>query len=513
MNTRLIRGARVLRGNLRTCDPADVLIEAGFIRAIEPPGRITREDCEIVDARDRMLVPGLVNGHTHGHGGLGKGAVGDRVPLEVFLSASGAINGSRTVEDKRLSAALTGVELVRKGCTAAYDLFVEYPTPSREGIDAVAEAYGEVGLRAVIAPMMADRTLYEALPGLMECLPTELRERVQQIKTAPHEESIAAARDILRSWRHDRAKLRPGLGPTIPLHCSDAFLVACGRLAEEFDVGLQTHLAETKSQALLGFKKYGRSLTAHLEALGILSPRFSAAHGVWLDREDIVRLAAARAGVAHNPMSNLRLGSGVAPARALLDGGVRLGIGTDASNTSDGQNMFEALRLAAFLSRVCDADHRRWLSAEEVFRAATEGSAGILGFGQVGRLEPGHRADIVFLDIGHINYVPLRSPLLQMVFAENGAAIDSVMIDGRFVLHEGRMRTIDETRLRRQAEEAVARLDPMNSGSARAAAQVQELIAHFCIAHTRAPFHIQRSLLSTGYQRLSSGPEIGRVTG
>src|SRR5262245_41478138 len=193
----LIRGGRVLRADFLTCDPADVLVEHGFIRAIEPVGRITRGDLETIEAADRLLVPGLVNGHTHAHGGLGKGAVGDRVPLEVFLSASGVINGSRTVEDKRLSATLTAVELVRKGCTAAYDLFVEYPMPSREGLDAVAEAYGAVGMRAVIAPMMADRTLYEALPGLIESLPFHLQEQARRIKAAPYEASVAAARGMV----------------------------------------------------------------------------------------------------------------------------------------------------------------------------------------------------------------------------------------------------------------------------------------------------------------------------
>jgi 5-methylthioadenosine/S-adenosylhomocysteine deaminase len=490
----LIRGGRVLRADFVTCDPADVLIEHGFIRAIEPVGRITRDDVETIEAADRLLVPGLVNGHTHAHGGLGKGAVGDRVPLEVFLSASGFINGSRTVEDKRLSATLTAVELVRKGCTAAYDLFVEYPVPSREGLDAVADAYGTVGMRAVIAPMMADHTLYEALPGLTESLPPHLQEQARRIKAAPYEASVAAARDVLANWRHDRDKLRPALGPTIPLHCSDAFLVECARLAEEYDVLLQTHLAESKTQAVLGYKKYGRSLVAHLQALNVLGPRLSAAHGIWLDSDDISRLAAAGVGVVHNPMSNLRLGSGVAPSRALLDAGVRLGIGTDASNTSDGQNMFEALRLAAFLSRIGDADYGRWLSAQEVFRAATEGSAKILNFDRIGRLEPGYRADIVFLDIGHINYVPLRNPLQQMVLAENGAAIDSVMIDGRFIVRDRRLLTVDEARLRQEAEEAVARLDMANADAARAANQFRDLVGHFCMAHARAPFHFHRRL-------------------
>jgi len=471
-----------------------VLIEDGFIRAIEPPGQITRGNLKRIEASDRLLVPGLVNGHTHGHGGLGKGAVADRVPLEVFLSASGAINGSRTIEDKRLSATLTAVELVRKGCTAAYDLFVEYPAPSREGMDAVAEAYGEVGMRAVIAPMMADRTLYSALPGLTEALPLQLQERARQIKAAPYEASVGAAREILGNWRFDRDLLRPALGPTIPLHCSDAFLLACVRLAEEYGVVVQTHVAESKAQAMLGLQKYGKSLVAHLQGLGVLGPRFSAAHGIWLDGDDIARLADAGAGVVHNPMSNLRLGSGVAPARALLDAGVRVGIGSDASNTSDGQNMFEAQRLAALLSRIADADPARWLSVEEAFRAATEGSAAILGFDHIGRLEPDYRADIVFLDIGHINYVPLRNPLRQLVLAENGAAIDSVMIGGRFVLRGGRMLTLDETRLRRQVEAAVERLDAANAGATEAAEPFHDLVGHFCLAHARAPFHLHRRL-------------------
>ena len=494
MTFMLISGGHVLRADLKTCRPADVLIEDGFIRAIEPPGQITRGNLKRIEASDRLLVPGLVNGHTHGHGGLGKGAVADRMPLEVFLSASGAINGSRTIEDKRLSATLTAVELVRKGCTAAYDLFVEYPVPSREGMDAVAEAYGEVGMRAVIAPMMADRTLYSALPGLMEALPQQLQERARQITAAPYEASVGAAREILGNWRFDRDLLRPALGPTIPLHCSDAFLLACVRLAEEYGVVVQTHVAESKAQAMLGLQKYGKSLVAHLQGLGVLGPRFSAAHGIWLDGDDIARLADAGAGVVHNPMSNLRLGSGVAPARALLDAGVRVGIGTDASNTSDGQNMFEAQRLAALLSRIADADPARWLSVEEAFRAATEGSAAILGFEHIGRLEPDYRADIVFLDIGHINYVPLRNPLRQLVLAENGAAIDSVMIDGRFVLRGGRMLTLDETRLRRQVEAAVERLDAANAGATEAAEPFRDLVGHFCLAHARAPFHLHRRL-------------------
>lgn len=489
----LIRGGRILRGDLG-CERADMLVEGGRIAAIARPGEIVREGVETLDASDRMLVPGLVNGHTHSHGALGKGAVGDRVPLEVFLSASGAINGARTLDDKRISAALSAVELIRKGCTAFYDLFVELPGPSLEGMAAVADAYRSVGIRAVLAPMISDRTLYQAVPGLLASLPEPWRAEAERIRTAPTEETLASARGILRAWPGDRDLVRPALGPAIPLHCSDAFLQSCARLAAEFDVPIQTHLAESKTQAVVAEARYGVSLVEHLDRLDVLSSRFSAAHGIWLSDGDIRRLADRGAGVVHNPMSNLRLGSGVAPARALLDAGVTLGVGTDASNTSDGQSMFEAMRLAAFLSRIADPAPERWLSAEDAFRAATTGSAAILGFPDIGRLEPGCRADIVFLYLRHINYVPLRWPLLQMVFAENGAAIDRVMIEGRTVLADGEILTVDETALRREAQAASDRLDGANEDDRGKAAELGCLVGCFCLGHARSAFGLHRRL-------------------
>lgn len=492
--TLLVRGGRVLRGDLRSCEMADLLLRDGRIEAIERPGVMEAINHVVVDASDRLLIPGLVNAHTHSHGALGKGLVPDRVPLEVFLCASGAISAHRSIADKHLSAKLSAVELIRKGCTACYDLFVEIPAPSREGLDAVASAYDETGIRAVVAPMLADRSLYHALPGLLEWLPPNAREQAARIAMAPSDASLAAAHDALRHWAFDPEFIRPAIAPTIPLHCTDAFMTGCARLAAEFDVGLQTHLAESKTQAVLAHARYGRSLVEHLVHLGLPGPRFSAAHGIWMDANDIARLADAGATLVHNPMSNLRLGSGVAPAREMLDAGLRLAIGTDATNTSDGQNMFEALRLAAYLSRIADADPERWLSVEEAFRAATQGSAAALGFSDIGQLEPGFAADIVFLDLAHINYVPLRAPLLQLAFAESGAAVDSVMIGGRMVLDHGRLVTVDERRLREEAAEAVARLDPTNAQALAASSMLGELVGHFCLAHARSAFDLQRRL-------------------
>lgn len=486
--SKIVRNARVLVAGATRADALDLLIEEGRISAIGAPGMAAPAGAELVDATDRLVIPGLVNAHTHAHGGLGKGAVGDRLPLELFLTGSGALNGSRTLEDKYLSAQLSAAEMVKKGCTAAYDLFVEYPVPSIEGIDAVARAYRDVGMRVVIAPMMSDRTLYQAYPGLIESLPESSREGARRAATASYAESLRACRAILQYWPYDRDYIRPALGPTIPMHCSDDFLTGCRDLAREFDVGIQTHLAESATQAVIAKRRYGTSLTAHLSGLGLLGERFSGAHAIWIDRDDMRRIADAGGAIAHNPLSNLRLGSGLAAVRAMLDCGVTVGIGTDAGNTSDTQNMFEAARLASYLSRIRGPDYREWLTSAEAFTLATAGSARVLGFGgEIGAIAPNAFADLVFLDLAHINYVPLRDALLQLVNGESGTAIDAVMVGGRFVLRDGKLLTVDEAKMRREAESARERLDTANAGALQAARAMEDWVGEFCIAHARTP--------------------------
>jgi 5-methylthioadenosine/S-adenosylhomocysteine deaminase len=477
----VIRGGLVL-GPAGDAAPKDVLIEDGRILAIDHPGFEVPGDAELLLAADRMLIPGLISAHTHSHGALNRGAVGDRVSLEMFLTGQGASSRSRGIDDKYLSAALSAAEMIRKGTTACFDLTVEIPEPTREGISAVARGYRDAGMRAVVAPMIADRTIYQALPGLLDALPDDLRPQYAALRAAPIESTFSACADILANWEFDRRWIRPALGPTIPLHCSDKFLIHCARLADDHAVPLQTHLAESRAQAALGWTQYGKSLVEHLEQLGFLSERLSAAHAIWIDDDDIARLGQAGVAVAHNPSSNLRLGSGVAPVRKMLRNRVAVGVGTDASNTSDGQNMFEAMRLASYLSRVDGFASDEWLSAHEAFRLATEGSAKVLGFEKIGRLAPEYEADIVFLRLDRPHFVPLRSPLLQMVFAENGASVDTVMIGGRIVFHDGQLLTLDEAKLRRQAEAAAHRLDEANAGTFATASTVSRLVGAFCAA-------------------------------
>lgn len=493
MSVTIIRGGRVLDAAAHRAEPADVLVDGALIREIGHPGMAAPEGALALDARDRLMIPGLINAHTHAHGALVRGLAGDRVPLELLLNQAGVLNANRTLEDKYLSAQLSAIEMVRKGCTACYDMFVEFPAPSLDGVHAVARAYSDVGMRAVVAPMMADRTFYQALPGLLDAIPPPARVSVEAMRANPYETSLATCREILRGWPFDRARVRPALGPTIPMHCSDEFLTACRDLAREFEVGIQMHVAESRGQAVSGLKQYGKTLTAHLDGLGLLGPRFTAAHGVWLDRDDMKRLANAGGSVAHNPPSNVRLGAGVAGIRLMLDAGVRVGVGTDSPSSSDTQNMFEAMRWASYLSRLATPDYERWISADEAFTMATQGSADVLGMGgQIGRLAPGFRADIVLLDLARPDFVPLNDALLQLVFSEAGGAVDTVMIDGRVVLDRGRLVTVDEPKVRAAAEAAATRLREANAGLAASARALAPFVGAFCVGLAREPYPIAR---------------------
>jgi guanine deaminase len=199
------------------------------------------------------------------------------------------------------------------------------------------------------------------------------------------------------------------------------------------------HVAESKVQAVIGPRKYGTTLVGHLHKLGLIGPNFTAAHAVWIDDDDMGRLADAGACVAHNPGSNMRLGNGLADARGMLERKVNVGIGTDGANCSDNLNMYESMRLASMVSKTQGPNTDRWLTTGEVLNAATEGSARALGFGdKLGRIAPGYKADIVFLDLHNVNWLPFNNAVNQLVHTEDGSAVHSVMVGGRMVVEDRR---------------------------------------------------------------------------
>ncbi len=488
----VLRGGRLVDIRGHRAPPTDILIAGDQIADVGPPGLPAPADAVVIDARGRLLHPGLVNAHMHGHGNLGKG-MGDRWTLELLLTAGPWISGNRTLEDKYLGTLVGAIEMLLKGCTACYDLTAEFPAPTPDGIAACARAYADAGMRAVVAPMMATNSFFESIPGLMDVLPPALQTEVARLRVAPAEASIAATRKVLEQWRFDRDVLRPAVAPTIPHHCSDAFMTGCAELARAHDVGLHMHVQESKVQAIVALQKYGKSATAHLQALGLLGPDFVVAHGVWLDHDDMRRLADHGSHVAHNPGSNMRLGNGLADMRGMLDRRLNVGIGTDGANCSDNLNMYEAMRLASFASKVQGPATERWMTTDEILEAATIGGARALGFGdRIGRIAPGCKADIVFLDTTNVNWMPLNDPTNQLVHSEDGSAVHSVMVGGRMVVENRKPVGIDMTQLAFRVEQARERLEGANVGNKQLYERLASLVNAYCPGMARTPYHIDR---------------------
>jgi guanine deaminase len=486
----VIRNGKLLDIARRRAEPSDILIKGDTIAEIGRPGLAAPAGAATIDASHRLMHPGLVNAHTHGHGNLGKG-LHDRWTLELLLTASQWVGIGRIAEDKHLSSQIGAAEMVLKGCTAAYDLAAEFPLPSVEGLSAMAEAYEEVGMRCVLAPMVADITFFQAIPGLLQRLPPSLQKEIETFQMAPWKATTRQIRKALQKWSFDKVRL--AVAPTIPHHCSDAFLTACRDLAREYDVGLHSHVAESKVQVIAGYQRYGSTLTTHMDALGLVNERFTVAHGVWLDGDDMKRLGDRGASVAHNPGSNMRLGNGLADVRGMLSARVNVGVGTDGANCSDNLNMFEAMRLASFASKVQGPDIERWLTTEEALLAATEGSARALGMEkEIGRIAPGYKADIIFLDLHHVNWIPTNDPVNQIVHAEDGTGVHSVMIGGRMVVENRKLTTVDLPKLAARAAASQARRAELTGQARKLYQRLEKVVGAFCPGLAKAPLHIHR---------------------
>lgn len=488
----LIHGGQILGDSNMSLERADVLIEDDRIAAvglkIATPGG-TQE----FDATGHIILPGLINAHTHAHNNLMKGS-GDNWTLEDQLNHWSALNANRTAEDQYLAAAIGAVEMLKTGCTAAYDLSMANP-PTDEGIEGVIRAYIDVGLRCVVAPAVADVVFYRTIPKLLDLLPPDLKRAVEDIRPSPTEGLLRVTENAIRRWNGSaNGRIHIAVSPTTPGECSDEFLKESIRLALEYGVGLHTHLVETKVEAIYSLHRWGKPLVTHLADIGMLRSGFVGAHAVWLTDEDIRRLVDAGVTIAHNPAANLKLGSGIAPVREMLDYGLTVGLGTDGSLSSDNQNLFEAMRFAAMVGKIRFPHQQdRWIGAQDVWKMATIGSACVLGMSDdIGVLAPGRKADLVLLQADSVFLRPLNRAINSLVYAETGADVTTVLVDGRIILEHGRVLTVNEERLRTRAQEAADRLRAQNAAAWRWAEQLTPYITSACRATVAIPYPINR---------------------
>ncbi|SHF96910.1 Amidohydrolase family protein [Kaistia soli DSM 19436] len=500
MSRTVITGGLVADLASGTATARDLLVENGRLAAIAEPGGLDAGDAARHDASERLILPGFVNSHTHGHANLAKG-VADRWTLEASLTNGPWMGGARDVETIYLSTLIGALDMLSKGCTACFDLVYEFPRPTVGGFMAVARAYADAGVKAVLAPMVADKTLFTAIPGLAASLPQDLRESVGRFALDGGDATIEAVEAIIAERANLPAGIALALAPTIPHHCSEHFLLRHGELAEQHGLPVHMHVAESRLQASVARDLWGQSPVAYLAERGVLGPHFIAAHAVWLDAADLDLLAAHRCRIAHIPASNFRLGAGIAHVRPMLERGICVGLATDGANSSDALSMPQAIRLASYASRIFDAPREDWLGAGETLRLATEGGADLLGLPRAGRIEVGAAADLAFFDLGHIDFLPLIDPLNQVVTAADSGSIADVMVDGDLVIRDRRPTRIDRMDLRARVGEAVARLDPSLTEARTLAGRLEPHVVAFARSQRHKPLPINRFLSVEGKDR------------
>ena len=448
----LIRGGLVVTEPEGQPGPNDILVDGDHIAGVGRDFEITPETT-VLDARDRLVIPGMVNAHTHAHNNVAKGAIGG-LPLELWLLHLSSRVERLTPRDLYVMTALGALEMIRTGTTCACDMAQTGPWPADDMVDAVAQAYVDVGLRASIAPQFFDLPFYRGLADLEELLPADLRNEIDGQPSFPRAEVMDVLRRAADRWDGAAGgRIRLGLGPSIATVCSDELLRACAELADNRQLPLQIHLSETKAEAYTGERLQGKSSATRLSELGLLTPRTLLAHAIWLDDRDLDLIAAGGCSVAHNPVSNLRLGAGIAPLLGLRERGCNVALGTDGAASNDNQNMFGPLKLAALLHRVVLPNYDLWPSAADVFRMATVNGARAAGFeGQIGEIAAGMHADLVLIDLRTTYYHPRNNLLDQLIYCEVGSSVTTVLVTGQIVLKDGKVTTIDEQALLDEAD-------------------------------------------------------------
>lgn len=460
--TTLIRHGDVFRLDATgvTARRADVRIAGTRIVEVAP-NLAPAEGETVIDATGRLVLPGLINGHFHSPVNHMKGSL-DSLPLEIFMLWESPHHLAEALPSPReayVRTLLAAVEMLRLGVTAVQDdaFFVPHPTP--EVVDAVMRAYTDVGIRARVALDQPNVPELIKLPHLAEILPAAMRAELAEAPAFDEASLLDAyARHIAR-W-HDTAegRIRVAVSCSAPQRVTPSYFAALDELSKRHDLPFYAHMLETKVQRVLGRTRFqGRSLVRYTADLGLLSERMNLIHGIWIDDADMDLIAAAGTVVAHNPVSNLRLGSGIMPFRRLREHGVSVCLGSDEAIADDTVDMWGVAKAAGLVHNLTDVDWERWPKAHEVLDCLFNGGARAMREAdRLGAIEPGREADLVLLDLDSLAFTPLNDLARQLVYCGAGSAVRLTMVAGRVVFDGDRVLGVDERALRAEARELFA---------------------------------------------------------
>ena len=409
-----------------------VAVDEGLILAIGPAAEIEARysAAETLAGDDRVVLPGLVNGHSHAAMTLLRGVADDLALMDwlqnyIFPAEVEFVDP----EFVRIGTELACWEMIRGGTTTFVDMYY-YP-------DTIAEVVEQCGMRALISATVIDQRSPDAENA---------------------SDSLAKGIDFIERWKGRNSRITPIFGPHANYTLDAEQLKATRQAAMELGVPISIHMSESPFEVQYSKDTYGTTSIDMFESIGFFEGPTIAAHVVWPTDDEIPILAERKVGVVHNPTSNMKIASGIAPVAEMLTAGVPLGIGTDGAASNNDLDLWEEMRLASFLQKV-DRMDPEVLSATTVLTMATRGGAAAIGLGDItGSLEIGEQADIIQVAFDDVHHVPTYDVISHLVFVTDEQDVASVVVDGKVLMKEREMLTIDTERVAAEARALAARI-------------------------------------------------------
>ncbi len=426
--------------------PCDLRVSAGRIAQIA--ARIEqRADDHVIEGGGNLLMPGLVNGHFHSAVNHMKGRL-PSLPLEIFmLYECPELEVLRpTPREAYLRTMLGCIEMLRSGTTSVQDDCFFVPSPEPDIIDAVAQAYEDSGIRVRLALDQPELSELEKLPFLSDILPADLRKFLSEPSGVAAPRLLKLYDHLINRWHGaGDGRIKAAVSCSAPQRVSPDYFVQLDDLSLRHDLPFYAHMLETRLQRVFGeVCLNGRSLVEYTHELGLLSDRMNVIHAIWVNERDLDLLAETGATIAHNPNSNLRLGSGIMRWRDIHDRGIPVCLGVDEAIADDAINMWSVMKTASVIHNLSDWDYERWPKAHEVLYAATQGGGIAMRESGLGQMSPGAPADLIMIDLKSLPFVPLNDLPRQLVHCECGQSVRLTMVAGQIVALEGKLQTIDE---------------------------------------------------------------------
>jgi 5-methylthioadenosine/S-adenosylhomocysteine deaminase len=412
-------------GGGRVLSPGSVAIEGSDIVAVDHAAVISQQfrAAETIEAWGSVIMPGLINTHTHAPMVMYRG-LADDLALMDWLQKYIFPAEAQTVSPEfvRAGTRLAALEMIQSGTTTYADMYYFEEEIARETKAA--------GLRGVLGQ-------------------TIIQFPVADAKTPA--EGLARAEAFIKAFKDDPL-ITPAVAPHAMYTLDGPTLLACRDLAKRYAVPTIIHLAETAAEAKTAQERFKTSPVEYLEGLGFLGPGVLAAHAVWVSEQEVATLKARGVGVSHNPESNMKLASGTAPVPQYLTAGVPLGLGTDGAASNNDLDMFEAMRTASFLHKLTTRDPRA-VGAKAVLEMATIGGARALGMERrIGSLEPGKRADVIVVNMSTARQTPMYDPVSHLVYATRGDDVQAMVVNGKVLMRGRRVLTLDERAILAEAK-------------------------------------------------------------